>query len=140
MLRGWGKIIVLYQTAQESKEAGIAYHLTPRPVWDSQKDGVEYFPEAFEQDKFIHATNGLDRLQWVANEFYTSETRSQTVLVLNVDRIASPVRYDDEKMEFPHIYGPLNTDAVVGELEVLRAEDGSYSGFREPRPGEATDR
>lgn len=123
--------MVLYQSPKESRNAGIAYHLSPLPVWESQKDATSYLPEPFNQDGFIHATNGLEKLLWVANEFYTGDKRAQTVLVLDVTRLTSPLRYDDEQHEFPHIYGPLNTDAVIGELEVLRDNYGRFTGFRE---------
>lgn len=122
-----------YQTPEESRSAGIAYHLAPVEVWERQKVAGTYVPEAFEQDGFIHATNGLERLQWVANEFYTSDTRPHTVLVLDVARLSSPMRYDDEHEHFPHIYGPLNVDAVIGELSVVRGEDGSFLSFEESR-------
>ena len=121
----------LYRTADESRDAGMAYHLTPEPVWEAQHAAGTYTPEPFEQDGFIHATNGLDTLLWVANEFYTSDTRPYRVLVLDVNKLSSPMRYDDEEQKFPHIYGPLNTDAVIGELLVQRDADGRFTGFGE---------
>lgn len=120
-----------YQTAEESRNAGIAYHLSPEPVWDAQKSQASYLPEAFEQDGFIHATNGLGKLKWVANEFYTGDARPYIVLVLDVSKLTSPVRYDDEAEEFPHIYGPLNTDAVIGCLPVERDDVGAFLTFGE---------
>lgn len=118
-----------YQSPEESRAAGIAYHLAPTEVWDRQKIAGTYVPEAFDADGFIHATNGLERLLWVANEFYTSDTRPHTVLVLDVSKLSSPMRYDDDQEHFPHIYGPLNADAVVAELPVERGEDGAFISF-----------
>lgn len=122
-----------YQSPEESRSAGIAYHLAPVEVWDRQKLTGSYIPEAFDQDGFIHATNGLDRLQWVANEFYTTDTRPHTVLVLDVAKLSSPMRYDDEQEHFLHIYGPLNVDAVIGELSVERGEAGEFVSFGDSR-------
>lgn len=121
------------EDAAESRESGIAYHLTPIDVWERQKTSGSYSPEAFEQDGFIHATNGLERMRWVANEFYTSDIRPQTVLVLDVSKLTSPMRYDDEGRLFPHIYGPLNVDAVIVELPVHRGDEGAYVGFGKSR-------
>lgn len=118
-----------YATAEESRSAGIAYHLTPVDVWTRQKQGDSYLPEAFAQDGFIHATNGLDPLLEVANLFYQGDRRDYRVLILAVPDLTSEVRYDDENHTYPHIYGPLNTSAVVGELDVQRAEDGAFLGF-----------
>lgn len=35
---------------------------------------------------------------------------------------------------FPHIYGPLNPDAVVGVRKLVRAEDGSFTGYAPLEP------
>lgn len=116
-------------TAEASRGAGIAYHLTPVEVWERQRGRTSYVPEAFEQDGFIHTTNGLDPLLEVANLFYTGDPRTYRVLVLSMPAIAPEVRYDDDHQIYPHIYGPLNTSAVVGELVVRRAADGAFVGF-----------
>lgn len=122
-----------YQTPDESRAAGIAYHLAPVDVWERQRVTGSYLPEAFDQDGFIHATNGLERLMWVANEFYTADERPHTVLVLDVSALSSTMRYDDPNEEFPHIYGPLNADAVIGELTVERGENGAFVAFGSSR-------
>jgi uncharacterized protein (DUF952 family) len=120
-----------YQTTEQCRNAGITYHMSPVSVWEAQKKQASYLPEAFDQDGFIHATNGLDKLAWVGNEFYTGDSRPHIVLVLDVSKITSPVRYDDSDGYFPHIYGPLNTDAVIGELDVQRDGEGRFTGFTE---------
>lgn len=33
---------------------------------------------------------------------------------------------DSKPPVFPHIYGPINPEAVVGELAVTRSEDGKF--------------
>lgn len=127
---------VKYADSAECRRAGVTYHLVPKNAWDQQKDNAEYLPEAFGQDGFIHCTNGLDKLVEIANLFYTSDPRPFLALILDVSRIESPVRYDDPDELFPHIYGPLNTNAVVGLLEVRREENGTFLPFvigSEPR-------
>jgi uncharacterized protein (DUF952 family) len=117
---------MLYQSSSEAREAGITYHLVPNEYWESNGQGEIYSPEAFAADGFIHCTNGIERLLWVGNEFYTGDPRSFRVLVLDVKSIESPVRYDDPNHDFPHIYGPLNTSAVVGTLTVERNDTGAF--------------
>jgi len=116
----------IHRTAAETRAAGVTYHLVPATVWAERKDAAEYVPEAYDQDGFIHCTNGLDELVKVANMFYTSDPRPFQALVLDTATIASEVRYDDPNETYPHIYGPLNTDAVIGELAVTRADDGTF--------------
>lgn len=115
-----------YRDSTESKAAGITYHLAIVEEWTSQKDGEVYTPGAFEADGFIHCTNGLDLLTEIANMFYKESAEPRAVLVLDMNNIESDVRYDDPEARFPHIYGPLNPSAVVGELPVERGEDGAF--------------
>ncbi len=115
-----------HRDSAASRDAGITYHLVPSPVWERAKSAAWYQPEAFEADGFIHCTNGIDQLVEVANMFYVSDPREFRVLILDVGRIDPEVRYDDEGRLFPHVYGQLNTSAVLGELAVSRAEDGSF--------------
>lgn len=115
-----------FRDSEESKRNNITYHLAIVEEWTGQKDTESYTPSAFEQDGFIHCTNGLDQLVEVANMFYTNSPEPRTVLVLEVDKIESEVRYDDPDQRFPHIYGVLNPSAVVAELPVRREEDGTF--------------
>ncbi len=118
-----------YQTAADARDAGVTYHLVPVAYWAENGGGESYTPEAFEADGFIHCTNGMERLLWVGNAFYTSDPRPFQVLVLDLAAIESPVRYDDPDEDFPHIYGPLNTSAVIGGLSVVRDDTGAFVSF-----------
>lgn len=115
-----------FRESTAARDAGITYHLVPATVWDALRIAGSYSPEAYEADGFIHCTNGIDQLLAVANMFYAADSRLFRVLVLEMGRITSDVRYDDEERKFPHIYGPLNTDAVIGEFQVSRAGDGTF--------------
>lgn len=115
-----------YRDSVTSRTAGVTYHLVPEPVWNSQRFDPEYLPEAFVEDEFIHCTNGLDQLVKVANMFYVHDGRAFVVLALDLSRITSVIRYDDPDELFPHIYGPLNTDAVIAQAAVERSPDGSF--------------
>lgn len=115
-----------YRESVDSKANGITYHLALEDEWNAQKSGDTYKPGVFDEDGFIHCTDGLDLLTEIANMFYQNSLAPRTVLVLNIQAIASEVRYDDPEQRFPHIYGPLNTSAVIGELPVERSEDGTF--------------
>lgn len=121
-----------YKTSSECKLAGVTYHLAPEAVWKEQSDTATYLPESFDREGFIHCTDGLDELMAVANRYYTADTRPFLVLILQVDKIQSPVRYDDLSAIFPHIHGPLNTNAVIGVIPVQRDEDGTFVSFSKP--------
>lgn len=118
-----------YATASECRSAGVTYHLVPVEEWERQREQADYVPPAFADDGFIHCTNGLNELVAVGNQFYKGDSRPYLALILNVPKITSPVRYDDPDQVYPHIYGPLNTDAIVGMLKAQRSEDGTFVSF-----------
>lgn len=122
---------MFYRTAAECRDAGVTYHLVPSSVW-AASDGEWYTPEAFDADGFIHCTNGIDEIITVANMFYTADSRTFELLVLDVPRIESDWRYDVEGEVYPHIYGPLNTSAVIGSLAVERDSDGRFVDVQRP--------
>lgn len=117
---------VRYRGSVESRERGVTYHLVPTSVWEEQSNSQWYTPEGFDAEGYIHCTNGLDMLLTVGNRYYRNDTRPYTVLILEVQKIECPVRYDDPDEIFPHIYGPLNTNAVVGRIVARRDGSGRF--------------
>jgi uncharacterized protein (DUF952 family) len=77
---------------------------------------------------FIHASYP-EQVSSVANFVYADETEPLCLLVIDTDRLTAPVR--DEDLDgggtaYPHIYGPLNLDAVVGVQAYDRSADGRF--------------
>ncbi len=55
--------------------------------------------------------------------------RDLVLLVINGDRVTAPIKYEDagNGQIFPHVYGPINLDAVVGMREFAPDADGTFS-------------
>lgn len=98
-------------------------------MWERQQRQPTYVPEAFESDGFIHCTDGDENMLKVANLFYQSDPRDFVVLTLSVDAISPKVIYEDPGEIYPHIYGPLNTDAVAETRKVIRSPEGAFESF-----------
>jgi uncharacterized protein (DUF952 family) len=94
------------------------YHLVLRRVWEKNAD-QPYRADSLASEGFIHCSFA-EQLAWVANRFYCD---AEDLLLLHIDaeRLTSPLREEpcDTGEIFPHIYGPLNRDAVV-EVEALK--------------------
>ncbi len=120
-----------------TRSGGNTYHLAPEPVWAVQSQGPRYLPEAFATDGFIHCTNGEVNLLQVANLFYQADSRPYVALEIDLIRVAAPVEYEDPERIYPHIFGPLETAAVVEVRRVNRLADGSFAGLEPaaPAPG-----
>ena len=99
-------------------------------VWERQAGDEKYLPEAYGADGFIHCTDGDENLLQVANRYYRLDQREFVVLSINMQRLTSEVKYEDPDQIYPHIYGPLNTSAVLGLRKVERSEDGAFIRFQ----------
>ena len=108
----------------------IIYHLTPADHWHSLDPAAPYLPAAFENDGFIHCTRGLDSLLQVANTFYRDAPGEFLLLAIAEERLSVEVKYEDG---FPHVYGPLNRDAIVAVHRMGRRADGSFEAPEENR-------
>jgi uncharacterized protein (DUF952 family) len=101
-------------------------HLIPEEIWNRAANQSSYTPDAFAADGFVHCTDGDENLIAVGNRYYTGDPRPYLALTIAIDKLTSPVRYDDPGRIFPHIYGPINRAAVVSKRSVTRGSGGSF--------------
>jgi uncharacterized protein (DUF952 family) len=104
----------------------LTYHGTPKPYFESLDVNRPYVPAAFAADGFIHTTEGREALSIALTRFYKNDPDPFVVLYIDRDRVTAPIRYDDPDAMFPHIYGPLNRDAIVAVVDIGRASDGTF--------------
>ena len=107
------------------------YHIASRADWSDALQQGEYRVSTrgrtLDQEGFIHASTAR-QVDGVANAFY-ADAEDLVVLLIDSERLTAPLKYDpvpgaDEP--FPHIYGPLNVDAVTGTAELRRDGQGRY--------------
>jgi uncharacterized protein (DUF952 family) len=104
----------------------LAYHGTPKKYFESLDPGQPYVPEPFDREGFIHTTEGREAVSITLTKYYKASAEPWVVLYIDQDRVTPPVRYDDPAEVFPHIYGPLNRDAIVAVKTIERAADGTF--------------
>ena len=109
----------------------ITYHIVPREIWDALGDAPTYAAASLQDEGFIHTTDGVANMVATANRHYHDDPRSYYVLTLDLDRLTSRWQYDDAKRIYPHIYGPINRDAVIAVASIPRAADGTFLAWRE---------
>jgi uncharacterized protein (DUF952 family) len=101
------------------------YHLALRQAWEANPQQA-YRPDSLAGEGFIHCSNSA-QVAGAANRFYAGQ---QDLLVLHIDpaRLTSPVQEEPSASgeRFPHIYGPLNRDAVVVVQPLARGPDGCW--------------
>ena len=70
----------------------ITFHLVPSPVWDAQRHGDVYVPEAFATDGFVHCTDGEQAVIDTANRYYQGDPRAYVVLSIDTDALSAVVQ------------------------------------------------
>jgi uncharacterized protein (DUF952 family) len=110
----------------------LAYHGTPRQYFRDLDPANPYVPADYAKDGFIHTTEGREAVSIVLTTFYKASREPWVVLFIDQDRVTSPIRYDDPAEVFPHIYGPLNRDAILAVEDIGRAPDGTF--LKPPEP------
>lgn len=107
------------------------WHITERQQWEQAQLTHVYRSDSLESEGFIHCSTPKQVIQ-VANAFFFGQ---QGLVLLGIDseKVEADIRYEEVNGTecFPHIYGPLNTEAVT---EVLDFEPGVDGGFELPKP------
>lgn len=101
-------------------------HLTERPLWEAARGTGTYemstrgrtlHEEGFIHCSLPHQLAGVAELLYGAGSRAGAGDQDLVVLVIDTERLPAPVRYESLRPggeEFPHIYGPVPVEAVVG--------------------------
>ena len=108
------------------------FHYTPAEHFLTFGPSEGYTPPHFAEEGFIHCTDGAGNMAAVANRFYKDDPRDFLVLYIDKTRVKSPIKYEDPGEIYPHIYGPLNQDAIVDKRPASREPDGTFMVMPEP--------
>jgi uncharacterized protein (DUF952 family) len=101
-------------------------HITTRAAWEAARaGGTAYAPPSLASEGFIHLST-VDQVLAVAAARYAG-TPDLVLLCIAADRVSAPLRYEtsDRGAErFPHLYGPLDLDAVDAVVPFPEGADG----------------
>jgi uncharacterized protein (DUF952 family) len=100
-------------------------HITTDAAWEQGRATGAVTAPSLADEGFIHCST-FAQAEATANRIFRG---SGDLLVLEVDpaKLTAPLRWEratDVGDEFPHIYGPIDTDAVVGRLTLAETPDG----------------
>ena len=104
-------------------------HATSRTAWSAAEKSGSYAADSLAGQGFIHCST-VDQILRVANDFYTGQ-HGLVILVIDPDRLNPDLRWepgvDIATQLFPHVYGPINLDAVVDVVDFEPGPDGLFS-------------
>jgi uncharacterized protein (DUF952 family) len=103
----------------------ILLHITSQSAWETALAEGVYRVESLETEGFIHASLP-DQAQEVADRFYQGQT-GLALLVIESERVKPAIRFEaaDNGKLYPHLYGPLNVDAVTEIIPLTTQANGS---------------
>jgi uncharacterized protein (DUF952 family) len=108
-------------------------HITTRGEWENAKRMGAYETPSLSTEGFLHCSTVRQAVA-TANRFFRG-ARDLVLLVIDEAVASSQVRYEppaggvhaDRNDLFPHLYGPLNLDAVVRVVDFPPHADGTFS-------------
>ena len=114
-------------------------HATSRAAWSAGQKNGQYAADSLAGQGFIHCSR-TEQILRVADQFYAGQ-RDLVLLVIDPARLKPELRWepgtDLATQLFPHIYGPINLEAVVRVIDFPPAADGK---FHLPESLESADR
>ena len=104
----------------------MLFHITERTSWGTaQSEGI-YRADSLDNEGFIHLSTAKQVIE-TANRFYKGQSEL-VLLEISEDLMQANLLYDDvpDHGKFPHLYGPLNLDAVIQTWPFEPKADGSF--------------
>jgi uncharacterized protein (DUF952 family) len=113
----------------------MIYHITHRNDWQTALAAGQYRPESLVTEGFIHCST-LEQVLPVAKNFYKGQS-GLVLLAIEPTLLASDLKWEPpsgrtpppgvlEGDLFPHIYGPINLNAIVKVLDLESKPDGEF--------------
>jgi uncharacterized protein (DUF952 family) len=118
------------------------YHLVPASYYESQAANRPYTPATFADEGFVHCTAGENMMVEVANTYFSNLAEPLFALRIDPEQLHAPLRFeppippgqkapstkasDASDILFPHIYGPINREAIADCLTLERDDLGQW--------------
>jgi uncharacterized protein (DUF952 family) len=105
----------------------LIFHITQDSAWQAARQAGVYSADSLGSEGFIHLST-REQILWVAERFYKGQA-GLVLLAVDPARLAAELRYEESEpgQRFPHLYGPLNLDAVVGAHPFAPGPDGLFA-------------
>ena len=116
----------------------MIYHIVIESDFQAAFDGRVYLPAGLRREGFVHCALAPSVIP-VANDYFADSLGRLLLLELDPRRLAAETRYEAaaplagggtahlaSAALFPHVYGPLNAEAITG-VGVLGKTAGGYA-------------
>jgi uncharacterized protein (DUF952 family) len=115
------------------------YHITTRSALNSARQDGFYRTASLSSEGFIHFSQ-LHQVMGVANAFYVGQ-QDLVILIVDPKLLKAELKYESPvhpggasqnatlptaEQKYPHLYGSMNIDAIIGEVDLTPLNDGSF--------------
>ena len=103
-------------------------HITKMRAWETAVAAGEYRADSLASEGFIHCST-VEQVLMPANAMFAGQT-DLILLLIDPAKLTAELVYEDcyeSGHQFPHIYGPLNLDAVTGFVDFPPNPDGTFA-------------
>jgi len=106
----------------------LLLHIVDREIWEWARTAGEYSPASLRKEGFIHCSTKSNYID-TAHRYYKGQS-NLLLLCIDAGLVTKEIKYEKaphSEERFPHIYGPLNLDAVIDVIEFPCDTDGNFS-------------
>lgn len=114
----------------------MIFHITSRTAWLEAQAKGEYTAASLAIEGFIHCST-LSQVLPVANTFYPGQS-GLCLLVIEPALLSPTLNWEPpsggtpppgvpERDLFPHVFGPINVEAVVNVVDLESMPDGTFN-------------
>jgi uncharacterized protein (DUF952 family) len=110
----------------------VIFHLAAQKEWERAGSTGAYTTASLNDDDFIGCATATQHAA-VANAGFAGRT-DLVLLLIDTDKLTSPIRFerpDADGDAFPHVYGPLNLEAVFEVTPYRPGPDGRFPPHEE---------
>lgn len=96
------------------RQVSALYHILSMKEWNIARESKNYAPSTLAQEGFIHLSTG-EQLPLVRERHFKNHT---DLVLLHIDplKVTAALKFETvypQEGPYPHLYGPLNLDAVI---------------------------
>ncbi|MEZ2240742.1 DUF952 domain-containing protein [Microcoleus sp.] len=103
----------------------VIFHIAKSQQWEEAKQLQFYRGDTLDSEGFIHCST-IPQITRSANKFFIGQT-GLLLLWIDSEKVEAEVKYEPAAGDmYPHIYGPLNVDAVLKVMEFEAGADGKF--------------
>ncbi|WP_445665024.1 DUF952 domain-containing protein [Fodinibius sp. AD559] len=105
----------------------LLFHITTKDDWKQFNNSGSYEPESLESEGFIHCSTG-EQVEATANRIFGDKDEI-LLLVIDATTLHEDIKYEkneDTGEKFPHLYSPLNTNAIIDKITIKAEDNGNF--------------